>query len=48
MTDKGLITKMYKQFISLNNQKLKNTIKIWAEDLNRSFCKEDIQRSTGT
>ena len=48
MTDKGLISKMYKQFISFSNKKIENTIKIWAEDLNGSFCKEDIQRSTGT
>ena len=27
MTDKGLISKMYKQFISFNNKKLKNSIK---------------------
>ena len=47
MTDKGLISKMYKQFILFNNKKLKNSIKTWAEDLIRSFGK-DIQRSTGT
>jgi hypothetical protein len=44
-SDKGLITRIYREFKKLNSSKVNEPIKKWATELNRTFSKEAIQRA---
>jgi uncharacterized protein YbcI len=42
-SDKGLITRIRRELKKLNSQKINDSIKMWATELNRTFSKEEVQ-----
>jgi hypothetical protein len=40
-SDKGLITRTYREFKKLNSPKINDAMKKWANELNRAFSKEE-------
>jgi hypothetical protein len=42
-TEKGLITRIFRELKNLNSPKINDPIKKWAIELNRTFSKEEVQ-----
>jgi hypothetical protein len=47
-SDKGLITRIYRELRKLNSSQINEPIKNWATELNRTFSKEEIQNGQKT
>jgi hypothetical protein len=41
-SDKGLITRIYRELKKLNSPKINETVKNWAIELNRPFSKKEV------
>jgi hypothetical protein len=45
-SDKGLISRVYRELKKLSPQRIKTSMKKWAHELNSEFSKEDIQMAS--
>jgi hypothetical protein len=43
ISDKGLITRIYREHKKRNCQRINNPMKKWANELSRAFSKEEVQ-----
>ena len=43
ISDKGLVTKIYKELTRLHTRKTNSAVKKWAEDMKKPFSKDNIQ-----
>ena len=45
ISDEGIISRIFKGYLQLNDKKINNPMRNWTKDLNRHFSKEDTQKS---
>jgi hypothetical protein len=48
MSNKGLISRIYRELKNLNSQGINDPMKKWANERNRAFSKEEVQMAKNT